>query len=776
MLQNIRRLGASANLFLHNLLIKTCFFKIDRHITQYNKIAKIDNRKTVKLKMVDDIAVVKIDIPYSRENILNEEMIDDLKYFLQHIESDASVKGAVIISGKPNSFIAGADIKIFSKCKTAAESRQLSANAQQDFLCIENSEKPIVAAVMGTCMGGGLELILSCHYRIAMNVSKTQFALPEVKLGLLPGAGGTQRLPKLVSITEALNIMLTGKTLPTMKAKKIGLIDHVVQPIGAGIMSAEENNYSYLEKIAVEVAQQLSAGMLKVDRKGSYWNQAMNIILTKTPLFKHFVLRKARENVMKLTSGNYPAPLKILDVVETGVVKGPTEGYLEESEAFGNLSQTTQSKALIGIFNGRTECKKNKYGEARKVKNLAIIGSGLMGAGIASVSIDKEIKTYLVDINNASLARGQNQIYKHYDGLVKKRKITDFQKHKYMSTLKSTLSYNDLHDCDLAIEAVFEELPLKHKVIKELESVVPDHCIIASNTSALPISQIASVSKCPERIIGMHYFSPVEKMELLEVIKTEKTSKEAIATATQLGLTQKKLVVVVKDCPGFFVVRCLATIMSEVSRLLQEGMLPNEIDRMMVEHGFPVGAVTLIDEVGIDVAQHVAKFLGKALGPRISGGSIELLEEMVASGFRGRKSGKGYFIYRDSEKIGMFGTKKTLNNAAIKILEKYRLTLFPAVSSSEDRYLRVLCRYVNESAICLEEGVISSPQDGDIASVFGIGFPPFWGGPFRFIDTYGADKLINNMLRYAEAYSSDQFKPAQIIVDHAKERTKFYSS
>ncbi|EFO18646.2 fatty acid oxidation complex [Loa loa] len=700
-------------------------------ISKHQEMNESNSRETVTLKVEDGIAIVKIDLPNAKENVLNETVAADLRYCMDRIDADASVKGIVIISGKPNTFIAGADIKMLSKCKSSADARKISSDGQQDFLRIENSQKPVVAAIMGTCMGGGLELALACHYRIAMNVPKTLFALPEVKLGLLPGAGGTQRLPKLVSITEALGMLLTGKTLPAVKAKKIGLIDRIVQPIGAGVKPAEENNYNYLEQIAIEAARQLSMGMLEIDRKGSFWKKATDYALTKTPLFKHFILKKAQENVMKMTFGNYPAPLKILSVVESGITKGSDLGYLEESEAFGDLTQTTQCKALIGVFNGRTECRRNKFGESKKIDKLAVIGAGLMGAGIANVSIDKDIETYLLDRNDEGLARGQNQIHKHYDGMVKRRKITSYQKHKFMANLKTTCIYDDLHDCDVAIEAVFEELPLKHEIIKKLESVVPEHCIIASNTSALPITQIASVSTRPERIIGMHYFSPVEKMELLEIIITKNTSKEAIAAAAQLGLIQNKLVVVVKDCPGFFVVRCLAPMMSEVVRLLQEGVHPDEIDEVTRNYGFPVGAATLADEVGIDVAHHVAKFLGEALGPRIGGGSITVLEEMIASGFKGRKSGKGYFIYDDSKRLGIFAKKKPVNEAAIRILRKHQLTPVSTVSSVLDRQLRILCRYVNEAAICLEEGVISSPSDGDTASVFGVGFPPFWGGPFR---------------------------------------------
>uniref|UniRef100_A0A0R3S3Q5 Trifunctional enzyme subunit alpha, mitochondrial n=1 Tax=Elaeophora elaphi TaxID=1147741 RepID=A0A0R3S3Q5_9BILA len=760
-----------------NVCIKpedTVSIKPDVIISKRHGMIEYSSRETVTLKIENNIAVMKIDLPNAKENVLNEAVADDLRYCMDRIDADSSIKGIVIISGKPNTFIAGADIGMLSKCKNSADARKISSDGQRDFFRIENSQKPVVAAIMGTCMGGGLELVLACHYRIAMNVPKTLFALPEVKLGLLPGAGGTQRLPKLIPITEAISMMLTGKTVSVMKAKKIGLIDRIVQPIGAGMKSAEENNYNYLEQIAVEAAQQLSMGSLEADRRGSFWKKAIDYALTKTPVFKHLILKKSREKVMKMTVGNYPAPLKILDVIESGITKGPDLGYLEESEAFGDLTQTTQCKALMNIFKGRTECKRKKFGESKKIEKLAIIGAGLMGAGIANVSVDKNIQTYLLDRNDEGLARGQNQIQKHYDGMVKRKKISDYEKHRFMANLKTTCTYDELHDCDVAIEAVFEELSLKHEVIKKLESVVPEHCIIASNTSALPITKIASVSTRPERIIGMHYFSPVERMELLEIITTKDTSKEAIAIAAQLGLTQNKLVVVVKDCPGFFVVRCLAPMMSEVVRLLQEGVHPDEIDEMTKNYGFPVGAATLADEVGIDVAQHVAKFLGETLGARVGGGSLSVLEEMIAAGFKGRKSGKGYFVYDGPKKFGILTKKKPVNEAALRILQNHKLTPVSTVSSVADRQLRILCRYVNEAIICLEEGIISSPLDGDTASVFGIGFPPFLGGPFRFVDIYGADKLMDNMLRFAEAYSLEQFKPAQIIQDHAKRNAKFY--
>ncbi|VDM41177.1 unnamed protein product [Toxocara canis] len=729
--------------------------------------------EAVSLHVDNDVAIVRIDSPGVKENTLNATVSRQLMRVMERIESDEGIRSAVLISGKPNSFVAGADIGMLVRVKSAEEAQQISSEAQRGFTRIEKSKKPIVAAIMGTCMGGGLELAMACHYRVAVNSPKTQLALPEVMLGLLPGAGGTQRLPKLVSITNALDMMLTGKTVRPQKAKSIGLVDHVIQPPGMGLKPTDENNLDYLQKVAVDIAKSLSSGKLKLERKRPLAERITNYFLTRRPLLDSVVLKMARDKIMKQTAGNYPAPLKILEVVKEGLSTSGTEGYDAESKAFGELSQTTQCKALIGVFHGSNDCKKNKYGPARKTERLAVIGAGLMGAGIANVSIDKGIRTVLIDMHEAGLSRGMNQIYSQLNTSVKKKKFSPTKRDNYMANLKPSLSYDQLRDCDVAIEAVFEELALKHKIIKQLEAVVPSHCVIASNTSALPISEIASVSKKPEQIIGMHYFSPVDKMQLLEVITTDKTSKETLAIAAQLGLAQKKLVVVVKDCPGFFVVRCLCPMMSEVVRLLQEGVEPQTLDKLTTAYGFPVGAATLADEVGLDVAEHVAQFLGKALGARVGGSSVDLLTEMVSLGFKGRKSGKGFYLYE--KKKFMLKDGKRVNESAMKIIAKHHATGPAAVSGTEDRQLRVLSRYVNEAAICLQEGVIQSPTAGDIASVFGIGFPPFWGGPFRFVDLFGAEKLVNAMSRYADAYSEEQFQPAQILIDHAKSKKKFYT-
>ncbi|HVR19619.1 MAG TPA: fatty acid oxidation complex subunit alpha FadJ [Polyangiaceae bacterium] len=716
-------------------------------------------------RRIDGIAILRIDVPGESMNTLRANFADELETALDAIEKDDVVKAVVIASGKPDSFVAGADIKMLRAIRTANEAAQLTQRGRGALERIESFPKPIVAAIHGAALGGGLELALACRARIASSDDKTRLGLPEVQLGLLPGLGGTQRLPRLVGAAAALDLMLTGKQLDAKRAQRIGLVDEVVP---ASIV------LDVASKRALELASNAASGRRKSAGGSRTLKEAL---LVKNPLGRRFFFDQAKKRTLSKTHGNYPAAERILEVVRIGLSRGIDAGYGAESAAFGELAVSAEARELIGIFFAQNELKKDSGtaeadAEPRKVRRVGVLGAGLMGAGIAYVTaVNAKLPVRLKDRDDKALGRGMAHVRSLIDDRAKKRRMSAFEKDRELLRVTTTTSYEGFDAVDVVIEAVFEDLTLKQNVLRETEESSGKSLIFASNTSSLPITKIAEGSRAPERVIGMHYFSPVEKMPLLEVIVTDKTAPSVTATAVELGKRQGKTVIVVRDGPGFYTSRILGPYMNEASYLVAEGVPVDVIDRALENWGFPVGPLTLLDEVGIDVGEKVGKILHAAFGVRMA--PPPGVERLVEDQRLGKKNGRGFYDYSTKKRHRLFGKsskRRDVDPSVYAVLGVEPKADPPAGEIA----LRCALMMVNEAVYCLTEGILRSPRDGDIGAVFGLGFPPFRGGPFRYIDVVGAPEIVRRLEGYQKS-CGERFAPAPLLVEMARAGKTFHT-
>ncbi|WP_027670843.1 fatty acid oxidation complex subunit alpha FadJ [Rheinheimera baltica] len=697
----------------------------------------------------DQIGVITMDIAGESMNILKAAFADEISSLLSEINANTQLKGLVFISGKADSFIAGADISMLDACHTAAEAEAIGRMGQQMFDQLEQLKIPLVAAIHGPCLGGGLELAMACHARVATSDSKTVMGLPEVQLGLLPGSGGTQRLPRLVGLQKALDMILTGKQLRASQAKKAGLVDEVVP-----------------QSILLDAAVQ-RALKGKIVRE----QPALNLVgkvLERTPFGRNVLFNQARKQTLKKTQGNYPAPIKILDVIKTGVDSGMQAGLAAEAKAFGELCMTKESAALRSLFFATTQMKKETGAgdtKPQKVTKAAVLGGGLMGGGIANVTATKAgVPVRIKDISEEGISNALKYSYSLLQKKFKRRFISKAEMQKQLLRITGTTDYSGFHDADIVVEAVFEDLALKQKMVSDIEQHCHDSTIFASNTSSLPINQIAAKATRPENVIGLHYFSPVDKMPLVEVIAHDTTSEQTIATTVAFARKQGKTPIVVKDGAGFYVNRILALYMNEAANILLEGEPVEKIDKALVKFGFPVGPITLLDEVGIDVGAKISPILAHELGERFVAPAA--FDKLLADGRKGKKTEKGFYLYGKNAAKG----KKQVDESVYGVLS---LTPAPKLNTDEISS-RCIVQMLNEAVRTLEEGIIASPRDGDIGAIFGIGFPPFLGGPFRYIDQLGADNLVAQ-LRNLESRFGPRFSPAALLVTMAEQKQRFYN-
>ncbi|MDZ7695299.1 MAG: 3-hydroxyacyl-CoA dehydrogenase NAD-binding domain-containing protein [Balneolaceae bacterium] len=515
----------------------------------------------------------------------------------------------------------------------------MSRTGNELLLRVENFSKPIVAAIHGSCMGGGLELAMACHYRVASDHSDTKMGQPEVNLGLNPGAGGTQRLPRLIGLQKSLTYLLTGKNIYPRQAYKMGLVDELTHK--DAILTAAKKAVSKISK----------GSFTRKDKRS-----LLEKLLEGNSLGRKIIFSQASKRTQSKTKGNYPAPPKILECVKEGYDNGLKAGLEKESKVFGELAATQESKNLVNLFFGMQQAKKNPQKKrARELSKIGVLGAGLMGSGIADVSVNNGMRVLLKDQDVEQAAKGKKAIWKNLQEKVDKHIISEFERDRIASRVTPTGNYSGFENMDLVIEAVFEDLDLKQKMVKQVEEIAPEHCIFASNTSSLPISKIAEASSHPEQVVGMHYFSPVPQMPLIEIVKTDQTAEWVTATARQAGITQGKHVIVVNDGPGFYTTRILAPYMNEALSLLEEGAAIEDLDSSMKQFGFPVGPAALFDEVGIDVAAHITDVLNKMFSDRGVEPSNKP-KELLEAGYKGRKNKKGFYKYEETN-----GEKKKKN-------------------------------------------------------------------------------------------------------------------
>jgi len=686
--------------------------------------------KSITREVFDDVVTITFDQENSIANVFNEDMFAELDDHLRFIEDhQGDFRGVIFKSAKPSIFIAGADLKSFADDPTKERISYLIKLGQQTFNRIEDLRIPTVAAIHGACLGGGYELALACDHRVATLDSATKIGLPETMLGILPAWGGSTRLPRMIGIAGAMGIILAGKVVVPKLALKLGMVDRAV----------------YKENLDATAKALLHNG------KKRYKSHLLN----KFPL-KYIAKSKATKNVMKTTGGVYPAPLKAIDVMINGLSVSRDESLKLEQEAFAELLSSDVASNLVSIFFLQERSKKTPGDKDFKVKNAAVIGAGVMGAGIAQWISSRGIKVLLKDIKPEFVAKGIASINKLYSDAVKKRVMTKSEAAAKLDGVTPITKSLPMKKVDLVVEAAIEKLDIKQNLFAELETLVRDDTILATNTSALSIVDIADKMEHKERVVGIHYFNPVHKMKLVEVVRGECTSEETVLKATQFVKKTGKLPVVVKDSPGFLVNRILMPYLIEAVHLASGDVGIERVDKLLRKFGMPMGPFRLIDEVGGDVCQHVADDLLNRLSTKFPNSNA--LRKMIELGHLGKKSKRGFYKYSRGKSNG--------------ISSKVPTGSLDIICTDDEIVDRLVLIMVNEAVRCLEEGVVDSPKDVDFGMIMGTGWAPFRGGPISYCDNEGAKNVVERL--QALAKKDKYFAPCDMLLEYAKKDKKFY--
>ena len=736
---------------------------------------------TLNLSVENRIAVLTIDQSGSSTNRISMAMMAEFKAFLDEAEQNEALQAVILYSTKENSFIAGADIRLFLDFEEPDDALAFSREGNRLLSRLSALPVPVIAAIHGAAHGGGLEVALACHYRIATDHPSTRFSMPEVTLGLCPAAGGSQRLPAVIGIPKALPLLLSGRAVTAREARSIGLVDDLVPADGllqaarvmAGNLAGRTSTRERLRDIAAKAPLPDLSGLPGIpglpDLTGvakapfSLLGRAARTIRGNVAAMQPAFMQAERELKIQ-TRGLQPAPEAIVACVKYGIKNGLEAGLEFESLMFAELIGSPENRELLHAFMARRFARRNpSRKKPRQIDRIGVFGTGLMGSAIASLSLRMGFGVTVRDRDYTSAARANQTAWQDLQKHVERNAMLPFERDRILSEMRLTDNYADFAGLPLVIEAVVEDVSVKHAVLQEAEAVLAQDAIFATNTSAIPISEIAKPARHPERIIGMHYFSPAQKMPLVEIIRGEKTSEEVVATACDVAIRQGKHVIVVADSPGFYVTRIVVPMINEAMLLIAEGADIRIIDAAAQNFGFPVGPVTLTDEVGIDVMSHVFEEMNPVFKKR-GGRFSQSLHRLYENGYAGRKNRRGFYDYdsqrnrkRTNEEVyDFFGGKKRRDVPVDEITERLTLAV------------------VNEALLCLQEGIISQPRTGDIGAMLGMGFPAFRGGPFRWVDAAGPKKVWDR-LQYRQNLNGVRFKPAGILGDQATSNKPFYS-
>lgn len=710
------------------------------------------------LEVEDNIGLLIFDVPHEKVNILSTPVMHELDRCLEEIKSRVDLKALVFLSGKEGNFIAGAKIEEIENITDPKDGAEKASLGQAVFSKIAALPFSVIAVINGACVGGGLELALACHFRLAHDSEKTRLGLPEVRLGIIPGFGGTQRLPRLIGIQRALDFILTGRLVDAGRAYKAGMVDRVIP---------KEFPHHRLRQIGLNFAQEIQNPEMrrKIEARRHRANP-QTLLLEKNLLGRKVLFDQARRRTLAETKGHYPAPELALEAVEKGFSKELAEGLKIEANLLGKAIVTNVSKNLVKVFYLTEVVKKdpgveNYAGPIHEFHKIGVLGAGIMGGGIAQLMAHNDLSARMKDINLAAVAKGMEAAAKVFGEAVKKRRMKPKEMQDKMSLISGTTDYSGFKNADLVIEAIVEVIDVKKKVFAEVDAIVPPHCILASNTSSLSITEMAKATQRPDKFAGLHFFNPVHRMPLVEVIRGERTSGETIASllafAKKIGKTP---IVVMKDSAGFLVNRILGAYMAEAGRILKEGATIEQIDNALVEFGMPMGPINLFDEVGLDVAAKVSHILEDAFGSRMAGEGM--MDKIVETGRLGKKNGKGFYVYEGKDKkidpaiYGLIGKAGKFEGTAADIQD------------------RCVLQMVNEAAMCLAEGVVRRSEDVDVGMIFGTGFPPFRGGLLRYADTRGIDNIAGKLETLAGKYG-ERFKPAERLMEMKRAGKKFYT-